>query len=81
MPEAGRGVLARQVEWARCHCQQNEHEEHVKRRSRRSGRARSKKVELSNDDVETKNNDDDDNEEVLVVFHSRMPCMRARPFL
>jgi len=45
------------------------------------GRARSKKVELSNDDVETKNNDDDDNEEVLVVFHSRMPCMRARPFL
>lgn len=31
MPEVGRGVLARRVEWARCHCRQNEHEEYVKR--------------------------------------------------
>lgn len=39
MPEVGRGVLARRVEWARCHCRQNEHEEYVKRRSGRNGRA------------------------------------------
>lgn len=84
MPEVGRGVLTRRVEWARCHCRQNEHEEYVKRRSRRNGRSprRSKKVELSNGDVKTKNNDDDDdNEEVLVVPRSRMPRVRARPFL
>lgn len=46
---------------------------------------RSKKVELSNGDVETKNNDDDDddgdNEEVLVMPRSRMPRVRAWPFL
>lgn len=44
---------------------------------------RSKKVELSSGDVETKNNDDngDDNEEVLVVHRSRMPRVRARSFL